>query len=93
VYQQLLPRIDGGMVAAHEVLVANPAVRNLIKDGKYNQLRNALLPGQREGMQTFEQSLSVLVQRGAVSLEDAVATSLYPREVQPRSRSTERVPA
>jgi twitching motility protein PilT len=93
VYQQLLPRVSGGMVAAHEVLVANQAVRNLIKDGKNNQLRNALMPGQREGMQTFEQSLSALVQSGVVTLEDALAASLYPREVVPASRGAVRVPA
>src|SRR5947209_12862357 len=42
VYQRLIPRIGGGMVAAYEVLVANTAVRNLIKEGKPHQLRNVL---------------------------------------------------
>ena len=45
VYQRLLPRIGGGMVAAYEVLVANTAVRNLIKEGKTHQLRNSLVTG------------------------------------------------
>ncbi len=58
VYQRLLPRVGGGLVAAHEVLVANTAVRNLIKEGKTHQLRNSLVTGQREGMVTFEQSLN-----------------------------------
>jgi twitching motility protein PilT len=88
VYQRLIPRVGGGLVAAYEVLVANSAIRNLIKEGKTNQLRNSLVTGQREGMVTFEQSLSVLVQGGWVSYEDAVARSLYPKDIerQPRPR-------
>jgi twitching motility protein PilT len=81
VYQRLIPRIGGGLVAAYEVLVATPAVRNLIKEGKTHQLRNALVTGQRDGMVTFEQSLSLLVQGDQVSYEDAVARSLYPKDV------------
>ena len=87
VSQRLLPRIGGGLVAAYEVLVANSAVRNLVKEGKTNQLRNSLVTGQREGMVTFEQSLSALVQGGWVTYEDAVARSLYPQDVQPRLRA------
>jgi twitching motility protein PilT len=82
VYQRLLPTTGGGLVAAHEVLVANTAIRNLIKDGKTHQLRNVLLTGQREGMVTFEQSLSKLVQSGAITYDEAVARSLYPRDIQ-----------
>ena len=86
VYQRLLPQIGGGLVAAHEVLVATTAVRNLVKEGKPSQLRNVLVTGQKEGMVTFEQSLSALVRAGMVSYEDAVARSLYPREVEPAER-------
>ncbi len=82
VYQRLVPRIGGGLVAAYEVLVANSAVRNLIKEGKTHQLRNVLVTGQREGMVTLEQSLSALVRAGVVSHEDAVARSLYPNEIE-----------
>ena len=87
VYQRLLPRIGGGLVAAFEVLVANTAIRNLIKEGKPHQLRNALVTGHREGMVTFEQSLSALIVSGQVSYEDAVARSLYPQDIDPRPRS------
>jgi len=83
VYQRLLPQVGGGLVAAHEVLVATTAVRNLIKEGKPSQLRNALVTGQKDGMVTFEQCLSALVRSGLVRYEDAVARSLYPREVEP----------
>jgi twitching motility protein PilT len=86
VYQRLVPRTGGGLIAAHEVLMATSAVRNLIKEGKTHQLRNALVTGQREGMLTLEHSLSALVQAGLVSYDDAVARSLYPREVEARPR-------
>jgi twitching motility protein PilT len=82
VYQRLLPRLGGGLVSAHEVLVANTAVRNLIKEGKTHQLRNALVTGQREGMVTFEQSLNSLIASGAISYDDAVTRSLYPRDLE-----------
>jgi twitching motility protein PilT len=93
VYQRLIPRIGGGMVAAYEVLVATPAVRNLIKEGKTHQLRNSLVTGARDGMVTFEQSLSYLVQNGVITLEDAVTRSLYPRDIEERPRLRGSVPA
>ncbi|CAM3252650.1 type IV pilus twitching motility protein PilT [Nocardioides dubius] len=88
VYQRLIPRIGGGMVAAYEVLVATPAVRNLIKEGKTHQLRNSLVTGQRDGMVTLEQSLSRLVADGEVSVEDAAARSLHPHEIETRPHLT-----
>jgi twitching motility protein PilT len=84
VYQRLLPRAGGGLVAAYEVLIANSAVRNLIKEGKTHQLRNAVVTGAREGMVTLESSLNVLMAAGLVTYEEAVTRSLYPREIQPR---------
>ncbi len=81
VYQQLLPKIGGGQVAAFEILAATHATRALIRDGKSNQLRNMLLTGQSEGMQTLEMALSDLVKRGLVTHEDALGRSLYPKEV------------
>ncbi len=88
VYQRLVPRAGGGMVAAYEVLVATPAVRNLVKEGKTHQLRNSLVTGARDGMVTLEQSLSQLVQQGIVTHEDALARSLYPQDIEPRPRFT-----
>ena len=84
VYQRLIPKIGGGMTAAYEVLVATPAVRNLIKEGKTHQLRNALVTGQRDGMQSLEQDLSRLVNEGTITLEEAVHRSLYPAEIDGR---------
>jgi twitching motility protein PilT len=86
VYQRLIPRIGGGMVAAYESLVATPAVRNLIKEAKTHQLRNQLVTGTRDGMVTMEQSLSGLVQSGTVTYEDALMRSLYPKEIEMRPR-------
>jgi len=88
VYQRLVPRIGGGLVGAFEVLVANSAVRNLIKEGKTHQLRNSVMTGQRDGMVTLERSLSGLIQAGLVTYDDAVARSLYPKDIElaPRPR-------
>ena len=82
VYQRLMPRVGGGMVAAHEVLIANSPVRNLVKEGKTNQLRNQLVTGQNVGMQTLELSLNELVKSGLVTYEEATARSIYPREIE-----------
>jgi twitching motility protein PilT len=86
VYQRLIPRIGGGMVAAYEVLVATTAVRNLIKEGKPHQLRNQLMTGHKDGMNTLEQSLSIMIQQGLISYDDAAARSLYPKDIDGRAR-------
>jgi twitching motility protein PilT len=81
IYQQLLPAVGGGRVAAFEVMVATSAVRSLIKEGKTNQLRNVMQTSLREGSQTLERSLSHLLQSGLVTERDARSRSLYPQEV------------
>jgi twitching motility protein PilT len=68
VSQQLLPTTDGkSRVAAVEVMVATPAVRNLVREGKVHQIQNAMQAGGEHGMQTMDQSLASLVRRGLVS--------------------------
>jgi twitching motility protein PilT len=81
--QRLVPRIGDGRVAAFEVLVANSAVRNLIRMGKTSQLRNVITTGSQEGMQTLETSLSDLVARGEVSYENALGHCVVPHDVIP----------
>lgn len=81
IYQQLMPKTEGGMVAAFEVMVATHPVRNLIKEGKTRQLRNVVATGQKDGMQTFEMSLGQLVERGLITHDEAIARSLYPSEI------------
>ncbi len=80
VAQRLLPRIDGGRVAAFEVLLSNPAVRNLIREAKTEQLRN-ITTGQRAGMYTLEASLKTLVEQGVISPEAAAGASAHPSEL------------
>ena len=82
IYQQLVPKIGGGRVAAFEILVATAPVRNLIKDGKTRQLRNVLTTGRKDGMQTLEMSLADLVARGVITDQDALARSTYPGELR-----------
>jgi twitching motility protein PilT len=73
VTQQLLPTIDGnGRIPAIEVMVATPAIRNLIREGKVHQIRSAIQAGSRHGMQTMDQALAQLVRAGKVSLAQAM---------------------
>ena len=68
VAQQLIARTDGtGRVAAHEILVGTPAVRNLIREDKTAQLVSVMQTGQQQGMQTMAQSLERLTQQGQIS--------------------------
>ena len=53
VHQRLLPRLGGGLVAAYEVLMATSPVRNLVKEGKTSQLRNQIVTGSKDGMNTL----------------------------------------
>ena len=69
VSQRLLPAEGGGRVAAYEVLMANDAVRNLLREGKSRQLRNTMISGQQEGMQTIEMDLARLVASGIISFD------------------------
>ena len=81
IYQQLVPAIGGGRVAAFEVLIANTAVRAMIKDGKTDQLRSVLQMGLRDGSQTLERSLNQLMRAGVISEREARSHSLYPTEI------------
>ena len=81
IYQQLIRAVGGGRVAAFEVLVANIAVRSMIKEGKVDQLRSVLQTGLRDGSQTLERSLSQLLRAGMITDRDARSHSLYPLEI------------
>ena len=79
---RLLPLRDGsGMRAAAEVVIANDAVRRLIRDGAVHQLRNVVSSARGDGMQTLEAHLSELVASGEVAVEEARAASLYPGDI------------
>jgi Tfp pilus assembly pilus retraction ATPase PilT len=70
--QTLLKRTGGGRVAAHEIMIGTPAIRNLIREGKIAQMYSSIQTGQGQGMQTLDQCLQELVQKGVVSREEAV---------------------
>lgn len=75
VCQSLLRRADGpGRAAAVEVLIATPAIRNLIREGKVHQIYTSLQAGASLGMQTMDQHLAELVKNGAISYEVAAET-------------------
>lgn len=68
--QNLLKTHDGnGRVASHEILIANPAIRNLIRENKITQINSVLQTGQASGMQTMDQSLQSLVRQGLIAPE------------------------
>jgi twitching motility protein PilT len=81
VTQQLLVRCDGaGLVVAVEQLVASPAVRNLIREGKTFQMQSLIQTGSAAGMVTMEQSLKSLYERGLITYEDALEHAFDARE-------------
>lgn len=69
--QRLVPAIGGGRVVAAEVLIANPAVRNIIREGKSHQLDAVIQTGADQGMQTMDRTLVNLVQAGTVTYDHA----------------------
>jgi len=70
--QTLLKTKDGnGRVAAHEIMIGTPAIRNLIREGKVAQMYSAIRTGQGAGMQTLDQNLTDLVRRNVVAMAEA----------------------
>jgi len=80
--QQLLQTVDGqGRVVAAEVLIATPAVRNLIREGKVHQIYSAMQAGGRVGMQTMDAALAQLVRSGKVTQQLALERAHDPEEL------------
>ena len=69
--QTLLKKIGGGRVAAHEIMIGTPAIRNLIREAKVAQMYNAIQTGSAIGMQTLDQNLQELIDKGIISKDDA----------------------
>jgi twitching motility protein PilT len=69
--QTLMKKIGGGRTAAWEIMIGNPAIRNLIREDKIAQMYSAIQTGQAIGMQTLDQHLQDLVAKGVVSKQDA----------------------
>jgi twitching motility protein PilT len=76
VAQQLVPKIDGGRVAAHEILIGNLALAALIREGKTQQIGSFIQSGAGDGMQTMDSSLEKLVTGGIVKAQDALEKAL-----------------
>lgn len=69
--QRLVPAIGGGRIVAAEILVATPAVRNIIREGKSHQLDAVIQTGADQGMQSMDKTLVGLVQAGTITLDEA----------------------
>jgi len=83
VCQALLPKTTGGRVAALEIMVPTPAIRNLIREDKIHQIYSAMQTGQEKmGMQTMNQCLATLHQRKQITLETALSASSNRDELQ-----------
>jgi twitching motility protein PilT len=69
--QALLKRVGGGRIAAHEIMIGTPAIRNLIREGKVAQMYSSIQTGVKEGMQTLDQCLQELLTKGVITKEEA----------------------
>jgi twitching motility protein PilT len=69
--QTLMKRIGGGRVAAHEIMIATPAIRNLIRENKIAQMYSSIQTGQAQGMQTLDQCLQEMITKGLITKEEA----------------------
>ena len=69
--QTLLKKIGGGRIAAHEIMIGTPAIKNLIRENKIAQMFSAIQTGQSIGMQTLDQNLQELLGKGLISKDEA----------------------
>ncbi len=76
--QTLMKRIGGGRVAAHEIMIGTPAIRNLIREDKVAQMYSAIQTGQNVGMQTLDQNLKTLLASGVVAKDEAMRKAAHP---------------
>ena len=74
--QTLLKKVGGGRIAAHEIMVGTPAIRNLIREAKVAQMYSAIQTGRRDGMQTLDQNLKELVDQGKITSKAAMGKAV-----------------
>ncbi len=79
--QTLLKRLQGGRVAAHEIMIGTPAIRNLIREDKIAQMYSSIQTGASQGMQTLDACLKKLVVTGVVSAQEARAVAKDPTSI------------
>lgn len=82
VSQRLIPSIGGGRVAAAEILVVTPAVRNIIREQKTHQLEAVIQTGASEGMQAMDRTLASLIKTGRITLEEAKGYAIDVKELE-----------
>jgi twitching motility protein PilT len=76
--QTLMKKIGGGRIAAHEIMIGTPAIRNLIREDKIAQMYSAIQTGQNVGMQTLDQNLKGLLAQGVVAKDEAMRKAAQP---------------
>ena len=74
--QTLLKKIGGGRVAAHEIMIGTLAIKNLIREAKVAQMYSAIQTGRNDGMQTLDQNMKELVDKGLVTAQNAAAKAV-----------------
>jgi len=74
--QTLLKKIGGGRIAAHEIMVGTPAIRNLIREAKVAQMYSAIQTGRKDGMQTLDQNLKEQVDKGYITSKIAMVKAV-----------------
>ena len=79
--QTLMKKVGGGRIAAHEIMLGTPAIRNLIREDKVAQMYSAIQTGQSAGMQTLDQNLKELLRQGLVTQEEAKRKATNPDQL------------
>lgn len=80
--QQLVPTVDGGLIAAYELLTASTAVANCIRERRIDHLRDEIRRGQGRGMVSMDAALEALVRSGRISRLEAVRRSVNPQALE-----------
>lgn len=80
--QRLLPKVGGGRIAALEIMINNPAIRNLIREQKTHQINTIIQTSGDQGMRLIESNLAQLVRQGQITPEDARKTAFRPEEIE-----------
>jgi twitching motility protein PilT len=80
--QTLIKKVGGGRIAAHEIMICNPAIRNLIREGKVAQMYSAIQTGSNTGMQTLDQCLQDLVKQGQIDRLNARELAVVPENIK-----------
>ena len=84
VSQRLVPKKEGGQIAVFEVMTVNPAVQNLIRDGRTHQIDNAIFSGAGQGMISMDGELQRLYRAGTITREVALTYAVSPETLAKR---------